>query len=92
MRALKQKKRNFKGILAYGKEGKFQTSTSDPLLISCETLLKSLAKVTFFSNFGSEKGLESVTAGADALLSENVVSFIFGSESAAFKLLTLSER
>lgn len=56
-------------------------STSEPELISAETLLSRRANVTFFSSFGSLMVRSTVADVCEPVFSENVVSFISLSES-----------
>lgn len=65
-------------------------STSDPELISADTLLSKRANVTFFSSLSTMKPLADVDT--DAEFSENVVSFMSLSESTGGGLSLFSER
>ena len=65
--------------------------TSDPELISTETLFRSLANVTFFSNLASDIWAFVVEVDAVNEFSENVVSLTSLSESGAHGLKRFSD-
>ncbi|KAI9589506.1 hypothetical protein GQX74_007675 [Glossina fuscipes] len=68
-------------------------STSEPELISADTLLNKRANVTFFSNLGSLRITRSMVAEVkEPVFSEKVVSFISLSESTLEARIRLSDK